>query len=383
MLINRERLAQNFTTLCEIDSPSRHEGRVADYLTKELKKLGADSITTDNSAPQTGADTGNLIARFAGINSQEDSVFFACHMDTVGPASGVKVERKGDIFTSQGDTILGGDDKSGIAVLLELMAILKEKSIPHCPVELVFTTCEEIGLLGAKALDRTLLQSKYGYALDSSSSNKIITGAPAMNSLDISIFGLAAHSGLSPEFGINALAIAAEAISKIKLGRLDEISTANLGLIQGGTATNIVPELVKIKGEVRSHSANLLEQYTNDIKDVFNQVANNWPKCADGSGKRPSVLFEVKEEFPAMSLSEEEPVLIRVGEAAEKLGQQLTFDIAGGGSDANIFCSYGIKTAILPTGMAKVHTTDEQIDLNDMIHLTELVLAMVREDSAR
>jgi tripeptide aminopeptidase len=381
MLINRERLAQTFTTLCEIESPSRHEGGVADYLVDEFKKLGADSIATDDSATQTGSDTGNLIARFSGSSSQEDSVFFACHMDTVGPTSGVKVERIGDIFTSQGDTILGGDDKSGIAVLLELMTILRENSIPHSPVELVFTTCEEIGLLGAKALNRTLLESKYGYALDSSSSDKVITGAPAANSLDISIFGSAAHSGLSPEFGINALSIAAEAISKTKMGRLDELSTANLGLIQGGTATNIVPELVKIKGEVRSHSTHSLERYTNEIRDVFNETANNWPECEDGSGKRPSVLFEAEEEFPAMSLSDEDPVLAKIKAAAEKIGQQLTFDIAGGGSDANIFCSYGIKTAILPTGMAKVHTTDEQIDLDDMVHLAELILAMVRKDS--
>lgn len=380
MLINRERLAKNFTTLCEIDSPSRHEGEVAEHLVNELKKLGADSITTDDSAPKTGSETGNLIARFAGTSTQEDSLFFACHMDTVGPASGVKVKRNGDIFTSSGDTILGGDDKSGIAVLIEMIAILREHSIPHCPIELVFTTCEEIGLLGAKAFKRNLLQSKYGYALDSSSSDKIIVGAPAANSLDISIFGLAAHSGMSPELGINALAIAAEAISKINLGRLDELSTANLGLIQGGTATNIVPELVKIKGEVRSHSTDLLAKHTNEIKEVFNQVAKNWPNRADGSGKRPSILFEAEEEFPAMSLKEEEPVLTRVKEAAEKLGQRFTFDIAGGGSDANIFCGYDLKTAILPTGMTNVHTTDEQIDLNDMINLTELVLAMVMQD---
>ncbi len=378
MLINRERLAKQFITLCEIDSPSRCEGMVAEYLHRELGKLGAEAVISDDSASQTESETGNVIARFAGTGSQKDSVFFSCHMDTVEPASGIKVVQNGDVFTSKGDTVLGSDDKSGIAVLLELMAVLQENSIPHCPVELVFSTCEEIGLLGAKALDHSLLQSKYGYALDSSSSGKVIIGAPAANHLIISIYGLAAHSGLAPESGINALAIAAQAISQVKLGRLDELSTANFGLIQGGVATNIIPELVIIRGEVRSHSPQLLEKYTNEIKDTFHQVAHAWPQCADGSGKHATVRVEVKEDFPAMALSEQEPVLIRIKEASMELGRQLAYDIAGGGSDANIFNGCGLKTAILPTGMSQVHTTNEWIDLNDMVDLTELLLCVVR-----
>lgn len=381
MKINRERLAQKFTQLCEIDSPSHHEGAVASYLIEELETLGVDFIKIDDSAAQTGSDTGNVIARFAGTNSQENPIFFACHMDTVEPASNIKVVRKGDIFTSQGDTILGSDDKSGIVILLELLSTLKENSTPHCPIELIFTTCEEIGLLGAKAMDTTLLQSTSGYALDSSSSDKITIGAPAANSLNISIYGLAAHSGSAPEAGINALAIAAEAISRVTLGRLDDLSTANLGLIKGGVATNIVPDVIKIQGEVRSHSQELLDQHTLKISNIFKEVAENWPQCGE-SDKRPSIVIEVEEEFPAMKLEEDEPVLIRLKKAAGKIGRQLQFGSAGGGSDANIFTGNGIKTAILPTGMKKVHTTDEWIDLNDMVAMAELLIALVQEDMA-
>ncbi len=380
MLINRERLAQHFTTLCEIDSPSHHEGKVAEYLLKEFKNLGAHSVVTDNSASETGSDTGNLVARFTGSGLSENSIFFSCHMDTVKPAIGVKVDRQGDIFTSRGDTILGSDDKSGIAVLLELMSILSENSILHCPIELIFTTCEEIGLLGAKALDYSQLQSKIGYALDSSSANSIITGAPAINSLEISVSGLAAHSGLDPESGINALAVAATAISKIKLGRLDEQSTANLGLIEGGTATNIVPDLIKIKGEVRSHSPQLLEKHTREISGIFRQVTDSWPQCDNEPEKKASVNIRVEKDFPSMALGEEEPVLTKIRNAAELLDQELSFSIAGGGSDANIFNGHNLKTAILPTGMRKVHTTEEWIDLNDMVKLTALLLTLVRED---
>ncbi len=375
MQINKERLAQYFTELCEIESPSKKEEEVSRYIQAYFSKLGADSISIDESADQTGSETGNLIVRFTGDEKVGDALFFACHMDTVGPVEGVKVVREGNIFTSAGETTLGSDDKSGIASLFELFALLKENSIPHCPIELVFTTCEEIGLLGAKAFDTSILQAKYGYALDSTKKDKIIIGAPAANRLEITVRGKAAHSGSAPEEGVNALMIAAEAITKLKLGRIDKLSTANFGVIQGGTATNIIPEQVVLKGEVRSHSPDLLERHTATIIDTFHKTVGDWPCSSER--KTPSVVANVTEEFPVMSLVADEPALLRIHEAATKNNRVVEFDIAGGGSDANIFCGNGLTTAILPTGMDKVHTTDEQIDLNDMVNLTELLFAMV------
>ncbi|MDJ0624182.1 MAG: M20/M25/M40 family metallo-hydrolase [Desulfocapsaceae bacterium] len=380
MQINSERLARVFTELCEIDSPSRQESAVSNYLQKLFDDLGASTIKIDESGVVTGSDTGNLIISFDGTNGETTPLLLACHMDTVGPAEGVEVVRENDVFTSKGETVLGADDKSGIAAVAELVTILKENNIPHCPLELLFTTCEEIGLRGAKALAPSLLKSRYGYALDSTAKGTIITGAPAANRIKITICGKAAHSGLSPETGINALAIAAEAIARIDQGRIDSVSTVNLGLIRGGTATNIVPERVEIEGEVRSHSPRLLEEYTRRIEKIFTNVVEAWP-AIDGK-YRPSIDIIVKEDFPVMSLAENEPVLQRLRKAAETIDRQLSFGVAGGGSDANIFSANGLKTVIIPTGMTNVHSTDEYIQLEDMVELTELLLALVTVEKA-
>ena len=198
--IQRERLANVFTELCEISSPSREEKGVCEYLKKVFTQLDADFLYEDDSAKETGADCGNLIIRFNG-SPQAPPVFFACHMDTVNPGRGVKVHRDGDIFTSAGNTVLGGDDKSGVASLIELMTLIKENSAHHRTIELIFTTCEEVGLLGAKALDTKLLQSKFGYALDSNGIDKVIVGAPAANKIRIDVHGTAAHAGMNPEAG--------------------------------------------------------------------------------------------------------------------------------------------------------------------------------------
>ncbi|MEE4242375.1 MAG: M20/M25/M40 family metallo-hydrolase [Desulfopila sp.] len=379
MQVNRERLAAFFTELCSIESFSRNEGKVAQYLQHHFSKLGADAILMDESAAATGSDCGNLVIRLKGDADVNDPLFFACHMDTVGPAKGIEVQRSGDIFTSKGDTILGADDKSGIAPLLELVSLLKEHSVRHCPVELVFTTCEEIGLMGAKALDTSLIQAQYGYALDSSRQGKIITGAPAANRLKITVRGRAAHSGLDPEAGINALAVAAKAINHITLGRVDSLSTTNFGLISGGTASNIVPELIVLEGEVRSHSPEMLKKHTLEITDIFERVAAEWP--AAGEENHPRVMIETQEDFPVMRLEDNDPVLRRIQSATTLVGRPMAFDIAGGGSDANIFSARGLPTAIIPTGMSKVHSTEEQVDLNDMVELTELLLALVTDQT--
>ncbi len=376
MNINIERLVTSFITMCEIDSPSRHEKDMSSYLQKTFSALGADSIEVDNSATETGSETGNLIVRFSG--NDREPLFFCCHMDTVEPGRNIEVGRKGDIFFSKGDTILGADDKTGIAALIELVTLLKENGLSHRPFELVFTTCEEIGLLGAKALNPALLQSKYGFALDSTGPEDIVTGAPAANRIKITVRGKAAHSGLNPESGINALSIAAEAISKLPMGRIDEITTCNLGLINGGTATNIVPELVTLEGEVRSHSDHKLEEITNRIIEIFETVARNWP-LPQGCTDIPEIIAEVEKDFPLIDLAENSLPLVHIREAEQKLNKKLTKTIAGGGSDANIFCGYGLPAAILATGMMHVHTTDEQADLTKMIQLTELLIALVAE----
>jgi len=374
-MIDSERLAREFVTLCEIASPSGREGRVATYLKKVCAELGGE-VLEDDSATHTGADCGNLLVRFAAGGLDLEPVFFNCHMDTVGPADEVRPRRRGDIFTSQGDTVLGGDDKSGIAVLIETMRTIREKGLPHGPMEFLFTTSEEIGLLGAKAFDTGRLRARLGYALDTTGTGKVIIAAPAANRITAIIQGVAAHAGLHPEEGISAIHLAARAIAGLQLGRLDPETTANIGRIEGGTAINIVPERVVVRGEVRSHDVAKLAVRTKAIEDGFRQAVETW---RDPSGRvpgRPSLSFAVEEEFPLMRLTMDEPVIQRVRRAGERIGLGLEYIMAGGGSDANIFNGKGVRTAILSTGMDKVHTTEERIDLRDMTRTAELVLAL-------
>ncbi len=373
--INRERLADIFIHLCEIDSPSFEEKQLAEFLTTFFTELGAESIIEDNSAQHTGSNSGNLIVHFPGT-IEVDPVFFACHMDTVEPSRGVKVVRENDIFTSQGNTILGSDDKSGIAALIEMIRVLKEGNIPHGPIEILFTTCEEVGLLGAKHFETSYIRAKYGYALDSTGIDRVVVGAPAANRLKIKVHGIAAHAGLNPGQGVSALCMAARAIADLRLGRLDDQSTSNFGLIHGGVATNIVPDLITIEGEVRSHSPEKLEAYTNEIKATFHKVVEDWSDKYPDS-KHPSVEIVVDAEYPAMLLKDDDPVIVRVQQAAAILERKIALEVGGGGSDANIFNSSGLQTAIIATGMNKVHTTDECLDLQDLYRLTELLLAVV------
>jgi len=375
--INPERLADLFTTLCEIDSPSRKEGRMAAELTKIFSGMGA-TVLEDDSAPRTGSECGNLLVRFPDGGLDLAPVFFNCHLDTVQPGIGVKVVRRGDTFASKGDTVLGADDKSGIAVLIEVMRTLQENRAAHGPVEFIFTTCEETGLQGAKAFDPGQLRAKMGYALDTTATNRVIIGAPAANRFVVEIAGVSAHAGLNPEQGVNAIQLASRAIAELHLGRLDEESTANIGLIAGGTATNIVPDLVKIHGEIRSHSDAKLFAHTEEFKETFYQVIDDWTDPSGRAAGKPAVSMTVTPEYPAMRLAMDAKVLARVRNAAAGLpGAALEFVVAGGGSDANIFTSRGLDCAIIGTGMTKVHTVEETIHLQDMCRCAELVLKIL------
>lgn len=380
MNIKRERLAQLFTALCTIDSPSGEEARLAMFL-KDLfaQEFPEAVITEDSSAGTTGSDTNNLVIHFPGTLPGEP-IFFNCHLDTVEPARGVKVLREGTRFSSAGDTVLGGDDKAGIAILIESIRAIREESLSHLPFDLVFTTCEEIGLRGAKALDLSLLRAREGYALDSSGVDLLIIGAPAANHFHFTVTGAAAHAGLHPERGINAIQLAARCLADLPLGRLDEESTANIGRITGGTATNIIPERVLVEGEVRSHSPEKLAAFSQQIKDTVQATIDHWspePGAQLGAGVRPRLEFHLTQEYPALHLDRNASVLQRVDKAAARLQREIRYERAGGGSDANIFNGKGLQVAIIGIGMDHVHSTEETIDLQDMKRTAELVFALL------
>ena len=374
--INRERLASCFTLLCETDSPSREEGKVASLLKGIFFDLGADEILEDDSARITGSDSGNLFIRFKGTSPAE-GIFFNCHMDTVEPARGVKVRRENDTFFSVGDTVLGSDDKSGIAAVIEAIHYLRENNVPHGPIEIILTTCEEIGLLGAKSLDPSMINAKIGYALDSTGIDMVIIGAPAANHLEITVHGVAAHAGLHPEGGINAITLAGKALTGFPQGRIGDQSSINIGTILGGTASNIVPDKVTLIGEVRSHSKEYLQQLTDQVQKSFENTVQEWFDPTGQVKGEPRLTFTVRPDFPVMKLDRGDSVLCHIEKAAQSIGLELGYKIAGGGSDANIFNGYGLQTAIIATGMTHVHSTDERVELEDMEKLTLLLIALL------
>lgn len=380
--INRERLADIFTELCEIESPSQQEGKISARLKQIFSDLGATEIYEDDSADATNSECGNLIIRFPGQGTRKDQegFFLSCHMDTVQPATGIKVVRTGDIFTSKGDTILGGDDKSGIAAIIEMFKLLRENKASYPPIEIVLTVCEELGLVGSHNLNPENITTPYGYALDSTGIDLVVVAAPATNKFEITVTGKAAHAGLSPETGVSALQLTAQALSQLKVGRLDEDTTRNFGEINGGVAFNIIPETVTLKGEVRSHDEKQLTKYVEEIHQAFNAAIAGWRPDEHTREVKPQYVFTQTGGYPALRLEQDSEVITRITRAAQAISKKLDYIRAGGGSDANVFFGNGLPTAIIATGMNKVHTTDEDIDLNDLVSLTELLYSLATVD---
>ena len=371
-MINQDRLRDKFIELVKIDSVSKHENAIALNLAETLKQMGA-KVVFDNAGKACGSDSGNLIAKFQG-NVDVEPIFLCGHMDTVEPGNNVKPIFENGIFRSDGTTILGSDDKSALAIILEILHIIFENNLNHPPIEIIFTICEEIGLLGAKNLDLSLIDSKFGYIFDSRNTDGIVTKAPTANRLTIKVFGRAAHSGSEPEKGINALLIASKAISRLKMGRIDHETTCNLGIIKGGIATNIIPDLVEINGEVRSHDEKKLEAVTNTIKDSFLKARKEF---CDGANV-PEIEFLVDNDFPKTDIPEDNDVVTLAQRAAENLGRKLIIETSGGGADANILYSKGIMPGVIGTGMKEVHTVNEWISLADMVKTVELTLEIIK-----
>jgi len=374
-MIDPERLAETFSSLVQIDSVSRNEAAICSELRNILNDMGAETFV-DDAGNAVGGNTGNLIARFRG-NVDVPVMMLNAHMDTVEPGNGVKPVYKDGVFTSDGTTILGADDKSAVAILLEVLTVLQEDSLPHGPLEVVLTICEEIGLQGAKNLDISQLTAKFGYALDATDTAGIVTRAPGANHLKFMVYGKDAHAGAAPEKGINAIVIASKAIAGLTIGRIDHETTCNIGVIQGGMATNIVPSQVMINGEVRSHDPKKLADLTQTIVSAFETAVQDYvPQSAEAG--RPRLEVEIMPDFTRTHIPDDHPVVILAMNAAQNLGRTLIPKITGGGADANVFFSKGIMTGVLGTGMRDMHTVREWVSLSDMLLTTELVLEIIR-----
>jgi tripeptide aminopeptidase len=373
-MINNERLLNEFLELVQIDSETKYETEIARVLKQKFTDLGVEVIEDDTTAV-TGHGAGNLICTLNGTKEGVDTIYFTSHMDTVIPAKGVKPSIKDGYVVTDGTTILGADDKTGLAVMLEIIKVLKEQSIEHGTIQFIITVGEESGLVGAKALDRSLVKAKYGYALDSDGKvGNIIVAAPTQAKVAAVIHGKTAHAGVAPEKGVSAITIAAKAVSRMPLGRIDEETTANIGRFQGGTQTNIVCDRVEILAEARSLIPEKMEAQVSKMKEAFESAAQEM-------GGRAEVDVQVM--YPGFKFGEGDLVVELARKAAAKIGRSCELLHSGGGSDANVIAGFGIPTVNLAVGYEEIHTTNERMPIEELNKLGEMVIALIQEVAAQ
>ena len=361
-MLSKERLIQTFIEMVKVDSPSWEEKPMADWMLNYLKERGIEA-TIDNAGAAYGGNSGNIVAHIPGEPGSMP-ICFACHMDQIAPCHGVKPVIDGDIIRSDGTTTLGGDDKAGIASILEALEDVLESGVKHRDIYLLFTVSEETGMLGAKNFDASRLPCKDLLVIDAVDNTGVIAyKAPALEAIEVTFHGRKAHAGLEPEKGISAITVASHAISEMHLGRLDATTTANIGRIEGGDATNVVTDLVRFTAEIRAHSMERLQEEIDHMESCCKKA------CAEFGG---TVDFVHSLSYPNFSLDLEEPVVKMTMAAMEKVGVTPKPMVIGGGSDANIVASKGYRSVILSCGMFNVHTVDEYLDTNEMWKATQI-----------
>lgn len=380
-MINQDRLKNLLIELIKIDSLSRKERDVALRLRHEMEELGAE-VWIDDAGEKVGGNTGNLIAQFHGTAAAADPLLLSAHMDTVVPGEGIVPILDGDILHTDGKTVLGGDDKSGVAIICEVLRVIKENRIPYGNIDVVFTICEEAGLIGAKCLDVSRLRARTGLVLDSDSVGFLFTKAPAANRMEFRVHGLEAHAGVCPEKGINAIKVAAEGLAQMRLGRIDHETTANIGVIAGGMAVNIVPNQVILRGEARSHSQEKLDRQTEHMKRCLEEAAARHALESDGKDHTARVEATIERDYDRMDVPESAPIVKLVHAAAKNLRLELKTLATGGGCDANVLNQKGLIVANLSTGMREIHTVHEWLDVKDLYLSAQMVLEIVKLNAA-
>ena len=366
--VNEQRLVDNFCKLVRIDSSTGMEKLIAEELKRQLADLGA-AVREDDAGTTFGGNCGNLIAKIPGTKPGP-TLLLSAHMDRVEPGQGINPVITDGIIRSQGDTILAADDVAGIAEILEALRVIKENQLPHVPVEVVFTVAEEGGLKGAKALDTQQLESTMGFMLDGGGPVGTVTvQAPAQTGITATFHGKSAHAGIAPEKGINALVAAALAVAKMKLGRIDEVTTANIGVLTAGQATNIVPDRAVLKGEARSRNPEKLLAQVEHMVACINEACSQTGATVD---------LDVVDSYPAFQLGEQEPVVELITTACKQAGIPVQLVGSGGGSDANIINGKGIPCVVLGMGYEDVHSTNESIPTDQLVKGAQLIATLLQ-----
>lgn len=366
--MNSQRLVETFLKYVQIDSESFNELEMAKTVMADLDAIGCE-VYMDSCGEKFGSNAGNVYATLKGDESR-DTILFSAHMDTVKPGIGVKPVIKDGVIRSDGTTVLGGDDKSGVAAVVEALRTVKEENISHPTIEIVFTVCEEVGLLGSANLDYSRITAKKAAVLDSSGdAGRIITSAPGQVKIDGLFVGKSAHAGIAPETGISAIQVAAEAVSNMKLLRIDEETTANIGTFSCECATNIVAEKVRFIAEARSLNREKLAAQTLHMTQCIDSA------CKKYGGKFEGKVFEMYQPYKK---ADSDSFVQEVMAACEKAGLKGETASTGGGSDANNMNQNGISALVLGTGMSNVHTVNEYITVENLENTTRLVLELMK-----
>ena len=370
-MIDKKRVLDEFFALVSIRCSTLDEREMGNLLTARLRDLGAAEIHEDAAGKALGGNTGNIVANFKGTVTGVPTVMLTAHMDCVEPCAGIKPGLRDGVIRSDGTTILGADDKAGVVAILETLRCLKEQNIPHGDLQIVFTVAEEGGVNGSRCLDTSLLHADLGYTLDTHGhAGTAAFKAPGKNQLVVRIMGKAAHAGIDPDAGRNAITAAGRVLTAVPQGRIDTETTCNVGKIAGGTATNVVAEFCTIHFESRSRDKAKLDALTQRIVDAVHSAL-------DGTGCTAEIT--VKKDYDPYELPQDALPIRYLCRAAEKLGFPVVLEEEGGGSDANHFNAYGIPTTVLGVGMEDCHTKEESILVQDLYDAAELTLAIVRE----
>lgn len=369
-MVNKERMLAEFKEIVAIPCHSLQERPVFDYLAAKLSALGF-TVEEDDAGEKLGGNCGNLWGFLPGNAAGATRVLLSSHMDGVEPCGGTVVVQRDGVLYSDGTTILGGDDKSGVVGILEGLRLLLESSLPHGDIQVLFTIAEEGGVNGSRCMDPARLRADVAYALDGEGApGEIIIGAPGQYKYTINVHGKKAHGGLEPEKGINAVMLAAKALAEVRrFGRIDEETTANIGIISGGVATNVVPELVTIEGDARSRSAEKLLAIRDEIVGTI--VAG-----VEKHGGKADTVIEKK--YNSFLLSEDSEAVRLAKEACRIFGFKPDVSLTGGGSDANFINEYGVPCVILGTGMSAVHTVEEYIKEEDLYNSALMVYGILQ-----
>ncbi|WP_342561943.1 M20/M25/M40 family metallo-hydrolase [Paenibacillus sp. FSL R7-0345] len=371
-MIVRDRLIQEFMELVQVDSETGNERQIADVLKEKFSALGLTAIE-DDSMERTGHGAGNLFVTWAAESgAAAPKLLFTCHMDTVVPGKNIKPSLGEDGWiTSDGTTILGSDDKAGLAALFEAIRVIQEQNLPHGQIQFVITAGEESGLLGARAMDASHLDADMGFALDSNGEvGSIAVAAPTQARITMQIKGKSAHAGVNPEDGISAIQVASKAISAMKLGRIDSETTANIGKFAGGGPTNVVCDHVQLDAEARSIVQEKVELQIASMREALETTVREYGAECE---------FRSEIIYPAFSFNENDTVVKLADRAITSLGLTTRLFPSGGGSDANVFNGLKVPTVNLAIGYEHIHTTKERIKADDLVKAAELVVAIVKE----